>query len=101
MAGSTSDSTAEPDTKQTKETKKLCPAPRNALVNEDDPDLLTAIRSHPKLEGYLDRGGPPGYLVIKSDADPENFIYSPLPNMVLKSKGFERWNVLGTTWTPW
>jgi hypothetical protein len=44
------------------------------LVNTDDPDLLTAIRSHPKLKGYLDRAAPPGYLMIKANADPRNFV---------------------------
>ena len=44
------------------------------LVRVKDPAVLAALRSHPKLKGYIDRGGPPGYLIIKDASDPNNFV---------------------------
>jgi len=45
----------------------------SALVKPKEPETLTAICEHPKLKGYLEAGAPPGYLVIKSSSNPENF----------------------------
>ena len=46
----------------------------SALVKPKEPETLTAIREHPKLKGYLERGAPPGYLLIKHASSPENFV---------------------------
>jgi hypothetical protein len=46
----------------------------SALVKPESAEVLTAIREHPKLKGYLEPGAPPGYLLIKSRSDPANFI---------------------------
>lgn len=46
----------------------------SALVKPKEPETLTAIREHPKLKGYLEKGAPPGYLVIKGTSNPENFV---------------------------
>jgi hypothetical protein len=46
----------------------------SALVKPESDEVLTAIRQHPKLKGYLEPGAPPGYLLIKSRSDPANFI---------------------------
>lgn len=45
----------------------------SALVKPETPEALSALREHPKLKGYLEAGGPPGYLLIKSSSNPENF----------------------------
>lgn len=44
------------------------------LVKVENPELLSLIRAHPRLKGYLDRGGPPGFLIIKEGADVHNFV---------------------------
>ncbi|MBI4662102.1 MAG: hypothetical protein HY735_25045 [Verrucomicrobia bacterium] len=44
------------------------------MLRASDPNLLSAIRSHPKLKGYLDSKAPPGCLVIKENSDPAAFI---------------------------
>ena len=44
------------------------------LVKVENPELLSLIRAHPRLKGYPDRGGPPGFLTIKEGADVYNFI---------------------------
>ena len=46
----------------------------SALVKPESPEVLTAIRSHPQLKGYLEPGAPPGYLLIKSRSNPDNFV---------------------------
>jgi hypothetical protein len=46
----------------------------SALVRPESTEVLTAVREHPKLKGYLEPGAPPGYLLIKSRSDPANFI---------------------------
>jgi hypothetical protein len=48
--------------------------PCRGLVKVGNPELLSAIRAHPRLKGYLDREAPPGYLVIKEGADAYNFL---------------------------
>ena len=45
-----------------------------ALVKAESPELLSLIRTHPRLKGYFDREGPPGYLVIKAGANPYHFL---------------------------
>jgi hypothetical protein len=46
----------------------------SALVKPESTEILAAIREHPKLKGYLEPGAPPGYLLIKSQSDPGNFV---------------------------
>ena len=46
----------------------------SALVRPQHADALEAIRRHPKLKGYLERGAPSGYLLIKRGSDPYNFV---------------------------
>ena len=37
-------------------------------------EVLAAIRAHPSLKGYIEPGAPPGYLLIKPQSDPDNFV---------------------------
>jgi hypothetical protein len=46
----------------------------SALVKPESAEVLAAIREHPKLKGYVEPGAPPGYLLIKSQSDPRNFV---------------------------
>jgi hypothetical protein len=46
----------------------------SALVKAESPEVLAAIREHPQLKGYLEPGAPPGYLLLKSRSNPDNFI---------------------------
>jgi hypothetical protein len=46
----------------------------SALVKPETPEVLSAIREHPKLRGHLETGAPPGYLLVKSTSDPGNFV---------------------------
>jgi hypothetical protein len=46
----------------------------SALVKPESEEVLKAIRQHPNLKGYLEAGAPPGYLLIKPNSDPFNFI---------------------------
>ena len=46
----------------------------SALVKPESAEVLAAIREHPQLKGYLEPGAPPGYLLIKSRSDPDNFV---------------------------
>ncbi|MBV8384401.1 MAG: hypothetical protein JOZ63_17470 [Planctomycetaceae bacterium] len=46
----------------------------SALVKPENPEVLAAIREHPQLKGYLEPGAPPGYLLIKSRSNPDNFV---------------------------
>jgi hypothetical protein len=48
--------------------------PCRGLIKIENPELLSLIRTHPRLKGYLDREAPPGYLIIKDGADPFRFI---------------------------
>jgi hypothetical protein len=45
----------------------------SALVKPESPEVLAAIREHPQLKGYLEPGAPPGYLLLKSRSNPDNF----------------------------
>ena len=46
----------------------------SAIVKPENPAMLSKIRNHNKLKGYIDPGGPPGYLLVKSTSNPANFI---------------------------
>ncbi len=46
----------------------------SAIVKPESPELLDAIRRHGRLKGYLEAGAPPGYLLIKSNSNPHNFV---------------------------
>jgi hypothetical protein len=46
----------------------------SALVIPEDPAMIEVIRKHAKLKGYIKRGGPPGYLLVKSESDIFNFV---------------------------
>jgi hypothetical protein len=46
----------------------------SALVHPEDAEVLAAIREHPSLKGYLEPGAPPGYLLIRLQSDPDNFV---------------------------
>jgi hypothetical protein len=46
----------------------------SALVQPESAEALAAIREHPQLKGYLEPGAPPGYLLLKSRSDPDNFV---------------------------
>jgi len=46
----------------------------SAIVKPENPAMLSTIRNHNKLKGYIDPGGPPGYLLVKSTSNPVNFI---------------------------
>jgi hypothetical protein len=46
----------------------------SALIKPESPEVLAAIREHPQLKGYLEPGAPPGYLLIKSRSNPDNFV---------------------------
>jgi len=35
---------------------------------------LDAIRQHSRLKGYLEAGAPKGYLLIKQQSNPSNFV---------------------------
>jgi hypothetical protein len=46
----------------------------SALVKPESAEVLAAIREHPQLKGYLEPGAPPGYLLLKSRSNPDNFV---------------------------
>lgn len=46
----------------------------SALIKPESSEVLAAIRAHPKLKGYLEPGAPPGYLLLKSRSNPDNFV---------------------------
>jgi hypothetical protein len=46
----------------------------SALVKPESPEVLAAIREHPQLKGDLEPGAPPGYLLLKSRSNPDNFV---------------------------
>jgi hypothetical protein len=47
----------------------------SALVRTESAEMLEAIRKHPRLKGYLEPGAPPGYLLIRHNSDPYNFVH--------------------------
>ena len=46
----------------------------SALLKPENAEVLNAIREHPRLKGYLEPGAPKGYLLIKSESNPANFV---------------------------
>ncbi len=46
----------------------------SAIIKPENPELLSVIRSHPKLKGYIEPRSPKGYLLIKDNASAVNFI---------------------------
>ena len=46
----------------------------SALVKPGSSEILALIREHPQLKGYLEPGAPPGYLLLKSRSNPNNFV---------------------------
>jgi hypothetical protein len=46
----------------------------SAIVKPESPEVLEAIRKNGRLKRYLEAGAPPGYLLIKSNSNPHNFV---------------------------
>ncbi|MGH9395304.1 MAG: hypothetical protein ACRD18_00420 [Terriglobia bacterium] len=46
----------------------------SAIVQPESADVLDAIRQHSRLKGYLEARAPAGYLLIKQQSNPSNFI---------------------------
>ena len=46
----------------------------SAIVQPESAEVLDAIRQHRRLKGYLEAGAPKGYLLIKSQSNPYNFV---------------------------
>jgi hypothetical protein len=46
----------------------------SALVLPESAEVLDAIRRHSRLKGYLEPGAPKGYLLIKPQSNPSNFV---------------------------
>jgi hypothetical protein len=46
----------------------------SAIVQPESAEVLDAIRQHSRLKGYLEAGAPKGYLLIKQQSNPNNFI---------------------------
>ena len=46
----------------------------SAIVKPENPAMLSTIRNHNKLKGYIEPGGSPGYLLVKSTSNPAHFI---------------------------
>jgi hypothetical protein len=46
----------------------------SAIVQPESAEVLAAIRQHSRLKGYLEAGAPKGYLLIKQQSNPSNFI---------------------------
>jgi hypothetical protein len=45
-----------------------------AIVQPETAEVLDAIRQHRRLKGYLEAGAPKGYLLIKQQSNPSNFV---------------------------
>ena len=45
-----------------------------ALIRPENEEVLEAIRKHRRLKGYLSPMAPPGFLIIKDNSNPNNFI---------------------------
>jgi hypothetical protein len=43
-------------------------------VQPESAEVLDAIRQHSRLKGYLEAGAPKGYLLIKQQSNPSNFV---------------------------
>lgn len=46
----------------------------SGIVRPENSTVSAAIVAHPRLKGYIDRSGPPGYLLLKVGSDFYNFI---------------------------
>ncbi|MFV2071010.1 MAG: hypothetical protein ACC645_28920, partial [Pirellulales bacterium] len=46
----------------------------SAIVKPESLEAIEAIRKNGRLKGYLEAGAPPGYLLIKSNSNPHNFV---------------------------
>jgi hypothetical protein len=46
----------------------------SAIVQPESAEDLDAIRQHSRLKGYLEAGAPKGYLLIKQQSNPSNFV---------------------------
>ena len=46
----------------------------SAIVQPESAEVLEAIRQHSRLKGYLEAGAPKGYLLIKQQSNPMNFV---------------------------
>jgi len=46
----------------------------SAIVQPESAEVLDAIRQHSRLKGYLEAGAPKGYLLIKQQSNPMNFV---------------------------
>ena len=46
----------------------------SAIVQPEGAEVLDAIRQHSRLKGYLEAGAPKGYLLIKQQSNPSNFV---------------------------
>ena len=46
----------------------------SAIVQPESAEVLDAIRRHSRLKGYLEAGAPKGYLLIKPQSNPSNFV---------------------------
>ena len=46
----------------------------SAIVQPESGEVLDAIRRHSRLKGYLEAGAPKGYLLIKPQSNPNNFV---------------------------
>jgi hypothetical protein len=46
----------------------------SAIVQPESAEVLDAIRQHSRLKGYLEAGAPQGYLMIKPQSNPSNFV---------------------------
>jgi hypothetical protein len=46
----------------------------SAIVQPESAEVLNAIRQHSRLKGYLEAGAPKGYLLIKQQSNPSNFV---------------------------
>jgi hypothetical protein len=46
----------------------------SAIVQPETAEVLDAIRQHRRLKGYLEAGAPKGYLLIKQQSNPNNFV---------------------------
>jgi len=46
----------------------------SAIVQPESAEVLDAIRQHRRLKGYLEAGAPTGYLLIKQQSNPSNFV---------------------------
>ena len=46
----------------------------SAIVQPESAEVVDAIRQHSRLKGYLEAGAPKGYLLIKQQSNPMNFV---------------------------